>query len=221
MKIKDQNEPNKMQGILFKTPMVQQILAGRKTMTRRLIKEAKGWDHNWKVSPINEEYIDGIQRYEMRCSTQYHLPFFKSKYQVGDILYVRETWQTVKYAPPCSAELQDIYVYKADGGSVGEYDITKWKPSLFMPKEAARIFLQVTGVRAERLQEISMHDAIAEGIEDEGKYDFRDYSSKKGSAFMNPIHSFRTLWDSINAKTSPWDKNEWVWVYSFNKIEKP
>ena len=218
-----------MKPILFSTPMVQAVLAGRKTQTRRLIKEAAGWDSNWKVSPIDEEHLDGVQRYEMSCGTQYSLPWFKSKYQPGDILYVRETWQVVRYAPPGSSQLQDLYVFKADTTDFGEYEITKWKPSLFMPKAAARIFLQVTDVRAERLQDITEENAIAEGVESFLEHNgrlYRDYSidpedNEGHNYFRNQIHSFKSLWDSINKKTSPWENNDWVWVYSFEKIQKP
>ncbi len=196
-----------MKPILFSTPMVQAILAGRKTQTRRVMKAQPTWVLN-----------DG----KPLCPTY-------PKYLPGDILYVRETWQVVRYAPPGSSQLQDLYVFKADTTDVGEYEITKWKPSLFMPKEAARIFLQVTDVRAERLQDITEEDAIAEGVESFLEHNgrlYRDYSidpedNEGHNYFRNQIHSFKSLWDSINKKTSPWEKNDWVWVYTFEKIQKP
>jgi hypothetical protein len=102
-----------------------------------------------------------------------------------------------------------------------------WKPSIHLPKYCSRIILQVTDVRAERLQDISEADAVAEGIEPCGPpfndvkkwgWRFKDYI---GNSACLPVASFRTLWDSINAKKCPWDSNPWVWVYSFKKIEKP
>ena len=205
-----------MKPILFSTPMVQAILAGRKTQTRRLVKFPDDFDGR-------EVYKNGQfgVKYSREDGTLYrHYP----KYQPGDILYVRETWQVVRYAPPGSSQLQDLYVFKADTTDVGEYEITEWKPSLFMPKEAARIFLQVTDVRAERLQDITEEDAIAEGIECIHESDvkvYRNYLLKEKLGSTNPVNSFSSLWNSINAKTSPWKKNDWVWVYTFKTIQKP
>jgi hypothetical protein len=204
-----------MKPILFSTPMVQAILAGRKTQTRRLVKFPDDFDGR-------EVYKNGQfgVKYSREDGTLYrHYP----KYQPGDILYVRETWQVVRYAPPGSSQLQDLYVFKADTTDVGEYEITKWKPSLFMPKAAARIFLKVTDVTAERLQDITLKDAIAEGIECIHESDvkvYRNYLLKEKLGSTNPVNSFSSLWNSINAKTSPWKKNDWVWVYKFEKIEK-
>ncbi len=102
-----------------------------------------------------------------------------------------------------------------------------WNPSIFMPKEAARIFLKVTNVRVERLQDISENDAIDEGIDffnhgyggsPVGIW-YRNY--KYGTNNCSPKYSFQTLWDSINAKKHPWESNPWVWVYEFERIEKP
>ena len=100
-----------------------------------------------------------------------------------------------------------------------------------MPKEAARIFLKVTNVRVERLQDISEEDAIAEGIYDEpgsvsGRTWYRKFI-KESDARINGLFTesakecFQTLWQSINAKKHPWDSNPWVWVYEFERIEKP
>lgn len=233
-----------MKPILFSTPMVQAILAGRKTQTRRLIKEAAGWDYNWKVSQVKVERLDGIPRYEMRCGTQYSLPWFKSKYQPGDILYVRETYyawgfwdekegeftksgKPAKWFVDCTAVSGRCYHFEDSPPDMNKkYESQKWhkRPSLFMPKDAARILLQVTDVRAERLQDITEEDAIAEGIECIHESDvkvYRNYLIKEKLGSTNPVRSFTSLWNSINAKTSPWEKNDWVWVYSFNKIKKP
>ena len=84
----------------------------------------------------------------------------------------------------------------------------KWKPSIFMPREACRIFLKVTNVRVERLQDISDHDVIAEGI------------VMEKTPFIEPCNAFASLWESINGIGS-WALNPWVWVYEFKQIEKP
>lgn len=194
-----------MKPILFSTEMVQAILEGRKTQTRRFAyseeerQEAIDWD--------------GV------------LP--GQKYQPGDILWVRETFIDV-------GEKADQYFggvrfhYKANEDFVGCWP---WKPSIFMPREAARIFLEVTDVRAERLQDISEEDAIAEGIKMVGEnpefggasYSGKWYDNygKTGYTFLKPIESFQTLWQKINGKIHPWESNPWVWVYTFKRIEKP
>lgn len=217
----NENYLPKMKPILFSTPMVQALLAGRKTQTRRLVKFPKDYKGGqvWPNGQFGLKYESEIH---LSTVERLHPPIL-----AGDILYVRETFQELK---SIVNGIECNYAYKADGSSFGDYEITKWKPSLFMPKEAARIFLQVTAVRAERLQEIGEADAIAEGIESlaEGWYKHYTHSpSGYGDPSYDfpttnyPIHSFSTLWDSINAKKCPWDSNPWVWVYTFKRIEKP
>jgi hypothetical protein len=203
--------------ILFSKAMVQAILSGDKTQTRRIVKQAKGWDINWKVVPIKEEHLDGVPRYEIRCGTQYHLPWFKAKFNVGDILWVRETWQYVDIADDYTG-----YVYRATGGLDWEMsnDEWKWKPSIFMPKKACRLFLEVTEIRAERLHDISEADALAEGI---------SFVFKKGlfgDGYMRPDRAltqsskscFEYLWNKINKN---WNENPFVWVITFKPVECP
>ena len=99
------------------------------------------------------------------------------------------------------------YVYRADNDP--QFEGCRWKPSIHMPKWAARIWLEVTGVRVERVQDISEEDAIAEGIP-------RGAVQYCGHA----IRLFRDLWDSINAKRGyPWEVNPWVWVVEFKRTE--
>ncbi len=156
-------------------------------------------------------------------STTHHLRLFANlnpKYVKGDILWVRETWQDSQ----CFDYNMVGYQYRADKPAethAREYNI-RWKPSIFMPKEAARIFLKVTNVRAERLQDISEDDACAEGvkIDDEGMLCW-DYLTNNWLTHNDvPEESFRTLWQSINGRES-WEANPWVWVYEFQQIEKP
>ena len=195
----------KFKPILFSTEMVQAILAGRKTQTRRVCSH-----QFWQHSELTDFNINKIHSKVDRSVS--------SKYQPGDILWLRETYGTTAIGN----------MYKA---SVCSPDMDKplsgWKPSIFMPKEAARIFLKVTNVRVERLQDISENDAIAEGIDffnhgyggsPTGIW-YRNY--KSGTNNCSPKYSFQTLWQSINEKKHPWESNPWVWVYTFERIEKP
>lgn len=218
--------------ILFSTPMVQAIIDGRKSQTRRIIKQAIGWDKEFSVVPIKEEHIDGVQRYEMRSGTKYGLPYWKSKYQHGDIIWVRESWWK---RPELSrrdliegADTWPKYEYQAgrlmawDDDELKEFG-WKRKPSIHMPKESARIWLECTGVRVERVQDISEEDAIAEGLEivkgakfyQKNKY--KDYSDLPFESSLSPKQSFKTLWISINGQES-WDSNPWVFVYDFKVL---
>lgn len=204
--------------------MVQAILDGRKTQTRRLLKLKHYHDHNWTPTKIKEEHIDGIQRWEMRCGSQYTLPIFKCPYgEPGDLLWVRESWQ---HWFNDKMEPSGVYLYKADDD--GKNGIG-WKPSIHMPKEAARIWLEVKNVRAERLQDISEEDSKAEGVERwiEERMKSKPTHYKVYCDLENPNdpamysssakYSFETLWHLINGLES-WEANPWVWVIEF-KVE--
>lgn len=118
----------------------------------------------------------------------------------GDILWVRETWQHTKILNLHPSDEDYGYVYRADGGDWEYIDGWKWRPSIFMPKEACRLWLKVTNVRVERLQSISEADAKAEGFDS--------------------VDSFFALWQKING-TESLAANPWVWVYEFEVISKP
>ena len=149
----------------------------------------------------------------------------KPKYQVGEILWVRETtcYVMLDHAHDLLEGARDKtqFVYKANVHSdwieyAKEKYGYKWKPSIFMPKEAARIFLRVTDLRLERLQDISEEDAIAEGIMPIllPLNQYPDYLVYPEIPFENPINSFASLWESINGEKS-WSDNPYVWVISF------
>lgn len=198
--------------------MVRAILAGRKTQTRRVIKNSIGWDDNWEVKPCD----DSKGFYTMRCGTKYTIPYFKPKYELGDILYVREKFRKLF---DCETGKFSHYSYYADmPEDYHKMFPHKWKPSIFIPKEAARIFLQVTDVRAERLHDISNSDAKKEGAPDILRS--TSFEAMRGSKFVFPKpflefqFGFMALWCKINGVES-WDSNPWVWVYTFKTVQNP
>lgn len=220
--------------ILFNTEMARAILDGRKTCTRRLVKFLPGENSQWTG------YIkDGLMLYNGRNEPCIR----KAPYQLGDILYVRETW-SLRYDG-------EKYFYKADKNTPREekrlidYNHTSWRPSIHMPKEAARIWLKVTDVRVERLQDMTDDDAEAEGMPDSLDYPVNKAYCPlcKGEGIIGTVdvHSlghmdvdcpycdsyrkrFENLWNSINQKSLDsygWDANPWVWVIEFERCEKP
>jgi hypothetical protein len=211
----------KSQTILFSTPMVKAILNGYKTQTRRVIKMRDG-------SLAEDEDIsldvNGDLDYVMDFSKSF--PYWrelKPKAMPEDIFWVRETWCNMQTA---SRKEDNGFRYKA---SIGKNNFT-WRPSIFMPKEACRLFLKVTNVRVERLKDISMEDAIAEGIQPITAHNdpnrilgWHDYTvdPKDGfNTFFDPRESFFSLWESINGKESL-DQNPWVWIFDFDSVDKP
>lgn len=189
--------------ILFNTEMVRAILDGRKTCTRRLVKPQPDEKYTFPLGFVT----DSTEKKEVGCfgfaaneyggSIQYVKPPYR--YAPGDILYVRETW---KKAP-------NGYYYYEDWQRDDIADVTKWKPSIHMPKEAARIWLKVTDVRVERLQDMTDDDAEAEGCFD----------------YTSTALGFPDVWDSTIKKSDldsyGWDANPWVWVIEFERCEKP
>ena len=216
---------NNIKPILFSTEMVQAILAGRKTQTRRICKYQRNNDGKYEVE-LNGKIVS-----ELDFNIEYGVknPFIKEKKEIGDILWVRETWSP----GPLENGIKTPFIYKADGDKItkiGDTSFrTKWKPSIFMPKEACRILLKVTNVRCERLQDISSSDAMAEGIlierqsmaNGEGWFYPKNYATNGFFKIGQYRESFQTLWDSINEKKYPWKSNPWVWVYDFEVTEKP
>lgn len=187
--------------ILFSTPMVQAILAGKKTQTRRVIKfpENPDWALAWHRKSPSEKILFcpyGIE---------------------GDRLWVRETW--AHYFHPHEQPNEPTFVFKADyengNGFVNSGSEIRWKPSIHMPRSASRITLEITNVRVERLQDISKEDAIEEGIRAEVTGDdlYENYA-KAGYRWVDAITSYGSLWESINGPGS-WEANLWVWVIEF------
>lgn len=187
--------------MLFNTEMVRAILDGRKTQTRRIVKNQS----------LTEEQLKNCGK-----------PCYP-----GDILWVRETWtvwsRTLGKMP--------AFHYKADGEDLAN---VKWHPSIHMPKEAARIWLKVTNVKCERLQDISFADIQAEGMDMDEWYEYDEWQHSVGDGmgdeipviFENPYHFFGSrVWDSTMGSLEKyekygWDANPWVWVIEFERIEE-
>jgi len=215
--------------ILFSTEMVRAILDGRKTCTRRICKDANEYTvpdmdfynadrrtyavHNF----ADNEQMEQLSTAERTC------PICP-----GDILYVRETWEHFDccccegdehgncYQEPQQNVLNKsygCYMYRATDEIYGD---ARWHPSIHMPKEAARIWLKVTDVRVERLQNIDGKGCVKEGIEEEPL-------KHVGEDFVKGM--FHDLWDSTIKKSDidryGWDANPYVWVIEFERCEKP
>jgi hypothetical protein len=215
--------------ILFNAPMVAALIEGSKTQTRRtkgLEKVIYNTD-NWEFislgpNPYKEDDPMLYAYFKIKDSDTWM--YLKSPYKIGDVLWVRETFYKTE-AP----ELEGAYYYKA---LLDPSWIFKWKPSIFMPKEACRIFLKVTDVKVERLNDISEEDAIAEGVLFDKQFDLfhcyicKDKGHKGGDLlcedgfYKEAKQSFECLWESINGKGS-WNKNPFVFVIKFERIEKP
>ncbi len=195
--------------ILFSGPMIRAILANTKTQTRRIFKpDRMTWDANGRYTT-----------YAMRggeLSTTGSGPFKPSSWlhycpygQPGDRLWVRETFghfeRNENFAPGCEV------FYRADGESLA---VEPWRPSIHMPRWASRITLEVTGVRVERLQDIDLADALAEGISDTGALILDSAGNEQGG----PIAEYAVLWEQINGGGS-WEKNPFVWVVTFRRID--
>lgn len=200
----------KTKPILFSIEMVKALLDGRKTQTRRIVK-FKYQNLEFLGFIIGDSKRNGYA-YFRNILSEYE--FVKPKYTIGDILWVRETYCLSK-------TIGSGFMYKEKVLKESSL-IPKWKPSIFMPKAACRIFLEVTAVKIERVQDISEADAIAEGIKALGfshPHRYKDYLNQ-GKFWYSPWQSFRSLWKSINGKDS-WEENPFVWVYEFKKVERP
>jgi hypothetical protein len=207
-----------MKPILFNTEMVRAILDGRKSCTRRIVK---GFIPNNAVWGYTAFTPKGYISCRGTFADGYGEKFFKLPCKLGDILYVRETW---KKAP-------NGYYYYEDWQRNDIADVTKWKPSIHMPKEAARIWLKVTDVRVERLQEITEEQACMEGTNpwDEACYENNGWhptlSDPDSGGEPNMVDGFHKLWNSTIKKSDldryGWEANPYVFVIEFVKIDKP
>lgn len=213
--------------ILFNTDMVRAILAGIKTHKRRIAKGFIPDDAVWGYTAFTPK---GYISCRGTFADGYGEKFFKLPCEPGDILYVRETWERFECwncegddNGNCPKNPQEsvlnrtcgCYMYRATDEIFGD---AKWHPSIHMPKEAARIWLRVTDVRVERLQDITIDEIRKEGLEP--RFDVKDKFSD-GIARGR----FLELWNSTIKKSDldryGWDANPWVWVIEFERCEKP
>lgn len=233
--------------ILFSTEMVKAILDGTKTQTRRIIKQFPVAGYRWGGIIIEgqKKKDEGMATVVPESNHNYCATGqikARPPYKVGDILWVRETWAPMEpeISPP---EFQNGCLYKASW--IDNFVKPDWHPSIHMPREAARIFLKVTDVRVERLQDIHSRDAMKEGFkskpfEETVKPEYlKELQNipveKRGLALMmapkemwieeseierSPRKWFINLWDKLNAKRYGWETNPFVWVIEFEKINK-
>ena len=201
--------------ILFSRTMVQAILDGKKNQTRRIVKYQRGddcfvmLDYDgvgwWPYSSDDGESanVDGME-----------YPYRSPYGQPGDRLWVREAWRTIPGLmddkPPRDIRQDAPLRYEADGEFNGQsFHPGKLRPSMFMPRWASRLLLEVTGVRVERLQDISEADAVAEGVE--------PFVNSDGDLIESATTMYEHLWESINGAGS-WEANPWVWVVEFQRV---
>lgn len=216
--------------ILFNTEMVRAILDGRKTCTRRSVSSRQflGMLPDKCKNAAPDEFLKGKRMmFKPYCDmtdaelimTAYKAPY---KYEPGDILYVRETWCALPVNEAGHMRGHSVYYYKADGDLRPEGWRGKWKPSIHMPKEAARIWLRVTDVRVERLQDVTEDGAKAEGaIDNRG---FIHSPENEYDSIHTAREHFAEIWNSTIKKSDldcyGWDANPWVWVIEFERCEK-
>ncbi len=209
-----------MKPILFNTEMVKAILEGRKTTTRRIAKwqRREEFINNNLSQCVADKY--GNDAYSLHqkigdCWNEITHPL-KPDYKSGDILYVREAW----------ALYEDEYIYRADSVLLDDWYRACWHPSIHMPKKAARLFLKVTDVRIERLQNISNDEIINEGVRPGIVKHYENqmpYEETENIRYAHEI-AFADLWNST-IKTGDydlysWEANPWVWVIEFERISK-
>lgn len=187
--------------MLFSTPMVEAIMAGRKTQTRRIVKEI----------PLDAPYFEDVDGVPMACDQDGDWwPAVRfSRIQPGDIIWVRETWCALPVSPGGHIRIPERYYYRAGPDLRPDGWKGTWRPSIHMPRKAARLFLRVEDVRMERLQEIMDappgpdNPIVKEGC----TYGFE----------------FIAVWNNTiePAKRSRygWNANPWVWVYDFERTK--
>lgn len=204
---------------MFNTEMVRAILENRKNTTRRVVKPQP------MIGSTIYPNIDVSGKVCAEIWGNGAVKYIKQPYNRGDILYVRETWAELYYVDEHGYTHYDqpMYYYAADGvpditlidpdGFEEDDQRIRWRPSIYMPKEAARIYLHVTDVRVERLQEMRAEDSLREGVK------LHLEGCLNGEA---PLKPFADLWDSTVRNTDRdrygWAANPWVWVVEFKRI---
>jgi hypothetical protein len=185
-----------MKGILFKQDMIQAIIDGRKTQTRRVIKPQPDADRLIHACGVYAWELDGAFVGESKC-----------RYRIGETVYIKEVWAYAMNPLPLQKQRIIYRASETDFSHWEEIIIGKWRSPMFLKAEDARLFPVIRGIRAERLQEISDADCLAEGIRPQTPAEAMNWGQKYRSDFCQ-------LWNSIN-KDYPWESNPFVWVISF------
>lgn len=199
--------------ILFNSEMVRAILDGRKTMTRRVVKPQPTESHGLVYQGMALGKFGKISDAEIYCTFGV----------TGDRLWVREKFRLFNAVEECShyescdsMKYHNTPMYYADAID----NESKWKPSIHMPRSASRINLEITEVRVERLQDITVEDVVCEGISPamRTKFGYSCEESEENFWIKEGRDTFRMLWDSLNLKRGyGWDANPWVWVIGFRR----
>lgn len=215
----------KERGILFSAPMIRALLAGRKTVTRRLVRwrvkgfappfvepgtctSAPTWD------PLSEHTVGHEHPNGVLCRA----PVLRCPALPGDLLWVRETF--ARGVAGCDHGLS----YRADHldpRGDGPAHPMRWTPGIHMRRTESRITLRVTGVRAERLHTIDDADAVREGVAFFDPEHLGPHVTWEFGPAPTPRDVFGMLWEKINSKRAPWSSNPWVWRVAFERVEVP
>lgn len=223
--------------MLFSGPMILRLLDGTKTMTRGVIKPQPELKPDLLPTAVERGYClcvkihDACTRY---MGSQNFIEEF-CPHPVGSLVWCKETWAKRVDTKDGSPKAKHYLLYRADTDPDAVRDPNnwhswggKWKPSIFMPRWASRITLEIVAVKVERLRDISEEDAKAEGVQsqwsdDQGETPGRFVYFTEADGLMKGYgkarDAFGNLWDSINGKSNPWKSNCWVWVYSFKRIK--
>lgn len=231
----------KARPILFSGAMVRALLDGRKTQTRRIVKHPLLDDvpdtadvvheNPRHAAPYLDSYCGGAKtpdnprgmtewwcwwtRDDRPCH-QFKCPYGKP----GDLLWARETWQALSFGDyqPTKHHVSDVRFAATDTLGSADKDVRgySWRPAIHMPRWASRITLELTGVKIERLKDISEEDAKAEGCGPTIPDDVKDHPLAKHIG-PNPRNHFAAVWERINGETGPgsWEDNPWVWALEF------
>jgi hypothetical protein len=224
----------KQHPILFSTPMVQAILEGRKKMTRRVVKAGVplgNWEETMKKCPYGKAGdILWVRETWRIIALSWSKGYFTIQYKDGTKQMIEDNIDDLhaeKWINQCTEDAISAGRIFNDNTKMienSEPNDFRWRPSIFMPKEACRLFLRITDIRVERLQNITEEDAIVEGVRRYPSGEYQFYMKDKLQSVRPGCDlariSFCSLWESINGPKS-WQTNPFVWVVSFERIDKP